>query len=319
MDVVLAPQSAGGAGGGGRGQGAAAGGDGGRARRSAARPRAAPGSSRRRARGHGAEETALDGFASFPSRRTAGWPAARADRARGRRRSTPETQAFLAQVANQAHIVMENSRLFERVREPGHPRQPDRPVQPPPHHGSRPARVRARGPLPGRRSACSWSTSTTSSASTTSTATPPATRVLREMAQLLRDTLRTMDSLGRYGGEEFVAVLPHTGPEEARQTAERIRYRVQQRRSTPGRAKSASPSAWAWPPVPRRRVDSPEALMREADKALYRAKEAGRNRVASDKPSVKQRRHHADGGDARGGLQGAARAAATAVIASAPP
>ena len=46
------------------------------------------------------------------------------------------------------------------------------------------------------------------------------------MAQLLRETLRTTDSLGRYGGEEFVAVLPHTSPEEARQTAERIRYRV---------------------------------------------------------------------------------------------
>ena len=81
---------------------------------------------------------------------------------------------------------------------------------------------------------------------------PAGDAVLREMAQLLRETLRTMDALGRYGGEEFVAVLPHTGAEEARQTAERMRYQVQQRRFHGGRARSASASAWAWPPARRR-------------------------------------------------------------------
>jgi len=110
---------------------------------------------------------------------------------------------------------------------------------------------------------------------------PAGDAVLREMAQLLRETLRTTDSLGRYGGEEFVAVLPHTGPEEARQTAERIRYQVQQHRFHAGESEVRLSVSVGMATCPLPGVDSPEALLREADKALYRAKEAGRNRVAS--------------------------------------
>ena len=110
---------------------------------------------------------------------------------------------------------------------------------------------------------------------------PAGDAVLKEMAQLLRQTLRTTDALGRSGGEEFVAVLPHTGPEEARQTAERIRYRVQQRRFRAGEAEVSVSVSLGMASCPATTIDSAEALLREADKALYRAKEAGRNRVAS--------------------------------------
>ena len=50
--------------------------------------------------------------------------------------------------------------------------------------------------------------------------------VLREVARILKDTLRVVDSLGRYGGEEFVAILPHTNRDDALQTAERLRVAI---------------------------------------------------------------------------------------------
>jgi len=89
-----------------------------------------------------------------------------------------------------------------------------------------------------------------------------------------------VDALGRYGGEEFVAVLPHTTAEEARLTAERIRQQVQLHRFRAGESDVRISVSVGVASVPASGVDSPEALLREADKALYRAKEAGRNRVA---------------------------------------
>jgi diguanylate cyclase (GGDEF)-like protein len=104
--------------------------------------------------------------------------------------------------------------------------------------------------------------------------------VLREVARVLKDTLRTVDALGRYGGEEFVALLPHTSYEEALQTGERLRRAIHEHRFRTGdRELSASISVGVGC-YPSASVDSPDSLIRSADKALYRAKEAGRNRVA---------------------------------------
>jgi len=74
-----------------------------------ARLHAPPGS------GHSAEETALGAFASFPVVTNGRLAGLLAVTGRPVGRLTAEAQAFLAQVANQAYIVMENSRLFERV------------------------------------------------------------------------------------------------------------------------------------------------------------------------------------------------------------
>ena len=109
---------------------------------------------------------------------------------------------------------------------------------------------------------------------------PAGDGVLREMAQVLRETLRAVDALGRYGGEEFVAILPHTTAEEARQTAERIRQHVQLHRFHAGDREVRISISVGVATAPGPGLDGPEALLREADKALYRAKEAGRNRVA---------------------------------------
>ena len=147
------------------------------------------------------------GFAAFPIETNGRLTGLLALGGRAAARIDAETQRLPEPVANQAHIVVENSRLFERVHEPLHPRQPDRPLQPPPPWSCWPRRWSA--PAATRsRSACSCSTSTTSRRSTTSTATWRATRVLREVARLLQDSLRTVDAVGRYGGEEFLVAAP---------------------------------------------------------------------------------------------------------------
>jgi diguanylate cyclase (GGDEF)-like protein len=108
---------------------------------------------------------------------------------------------------------------------------------------------------------------------------PTGDALLREFGRLLRDMLRAVDSVGRYGGEEFVVILPHTSADEARQTAERIRKRVEAHEFTAaGKPLRITVSAGV-ASYPSSAVDSPESLIREADKALYRAKQGGRNRI----------------------------------------
>jgi two-component system cell cycle response regulator len=230
--------------------------------------------------GNSAEEAALGPFASFPvetNNRLTGMLAV-SGRAVGR--MTAETRAFLGQVANQAHIVLENSRLFERVRNLAirdsltdlfnHRHIMDL-VQ---HELERVGRYQ------NAFSALMIDVDHFKRIND-EFGHPAGDAVLREMAQVLRDTLRTVDALGRYGGEEFVAVLPHTGAEEARQTAERIRHHVQRRAFHAGAKEVRISVSVGVATCPAPGIDSAEALLREADKALYRAKEAGRNRVAS--------------------------------------
>jgi diguanylate cyclase (GGDEF)-like protein len=103
--------------------------------------------------------------------------------------------------------------------------------------------------------------------------------ILREVARVLMGALRSVDVIGRYGGEEFVVILPHTRYDEARQTAERLRALVERHlfqafdhelRITVSVGVATYPSAG---------VEAPSALVRESDRSLYRAKQAGRNRV----------------------------------------
>jgi diguanylate cyclase (GGDEF)-like protein len=112
--------------------------------------------------------------------------------------------------------------------------------------------------------------------------------VLCEVARRMQSSLRPYDTIGRFGGEELLLVLPGCSLEDGVKLAERICHLV---RSEPVKAKNkpidASISlgvAVANPPVP---ADL-EALLGSADAALYRAKEAGRNRVefsANPRPS----------------------------------
>lgn len=111
--------------------------------------------------------------------------------------------------------------------------------------------------------------------------------VLVQLARILRETLRIVDSAGRYGGEEFLVILGKTGIDEGLQTAERIRQAVDQHVficedvSLHITISIGLTGAVA-------EDKNGVSLIGRADKALYEAKAAGRNRIflASDNSSI---------------------------------
>jgi two-component system cell cycle response regulator len=227
----------------------------------------------------GAEEKTLEGFAAVPvssNGRLAGLLAVG-----GRRvaRMTAETEAFLGQVANQAYIVMENSRLFERVKNLSI-RDSLTDLY---NHRHVMELVSVEFSRVGRYQE-SFSLLMIDiddfKKVNDEHGHPAGDAVLQEMARIIKETVRTVDVVGRYGGEEFVAVLPHTPHDEALETAERVRRRIHEHVFLAGDRKAHVTVSVGVASYPSASVDSPSTLIREADKALYRAKEAGRDRVA---------------------------------------
>ena len=98
--------------------------------------------------------------------------------------------------------------------------------------------------------------------------------VLCCFAELLRMDIRQTDLVVRYGGEEFIVLLPETTEEGARMLAERYRARVEST-NFPGKKITTSIGLAIWQP----RFERPEQFIDSADQALYAAKRAGRNRV----------------------------------------
>ncbi len=105
-------------------------------------------------------------------------------------------------------------------------------------------------------------------------------RALVTVAAALAAELRPRDLLGRYGGEEFVAMLDGVGVEEAMQVATRLCRRVH-RLEIPLRDEAQMLSVSIGVAV-RRDEDSLESLIERADQAMYQAKLQGRNRVCMD-------------------------------------
>ncbi|HTS66113.1 MAG TPA: diguanylate cyclase [Candidatus Acidoferrales bacterium] len=102
--------------------------------------------------------------------------------------------------------------------------------------------------------------------------------VLREAASRMKTALRCYDSLGRYGGEEFLVVLPGCDLANAAVQGERLRLAVAaQSFPLPHRQLAVTCSIG----VASTAVHPPETLIRRADEALYQAKSQGRNRVVS--------------------------------------
>ena len=104
--------------------------------------------------------------------------------------------------------------------------------------------------------------------------------VLREVADRMKDGLRNTDTIGRFGGEEFMAVIPNCAGEELLRIAERIRSSVNRPVQTEEQLIPVSCSIGVAVRWDVNDGDVHEALQR-ADKALYVAKEMGRNRVVS--------------------------------------
>ncbi|HEY9229992.1 MAG TPA: diguanylate cyclase, partial [Gemmatimonadaceae bacterium] len=106
--------------------------------------------------------------------------------------------------------------------------------------------------------------------------------VLRVVAGTLRELAQSTGIIGRYAGDEFVILLPHTPPEEAAELAERIRGTVR-RASVPLRERSGSISVTLSMGVVGARAEHGDfdSLFEAADKALYEAKRRGRDTVVS--------------------------------------
>jgi two-component system cell cycle response regulator len=106
--------------------------------------------------------------------------------------------------------------------------------------------------------------------------------VLREFAARIRSTVRGADLACRFGGEEFVVVMPDTSTETAAAVAERLRHIVESQPfhlKQSGAALTITASLGIASTI--HGAASAEELIRQADRALYEAKHGGRNRVVA--------------------------------------
>ncbi|MFC1892957.1 diguanylate cyclase [Chloroflexota bacterium] len=101
-------------------------------------------------------------------------------------------------------------------------------------------------------------------------------QILRKMGEHIKGSIRSLDMAFRYGGEEFTIILPETRLDEAYNVAERIRKRIETRMSSRIVPITISLGMASFP------TDgvTKEEIIAGADSALYRAKDAGRNRTS---------------------------------------
>jgi two-component system, cell cycle response regulator len=226
-----------------------------------------------------AADDALQDFTAFPIITNERLIGLLAVAGRAVARMTPETEALMCQVTNQAYIVVENSRLVERLRNLS-------------IHDGLTELYNHRyimETLAGEVQRCGRYDASVSvlmldidrfKLVNDTYGHQAGDVILREVARLLVGALRSVDAVGRYGGEEFMAVLPQTGYAEAHLTAERLRRLVVERDFRAGRTVLDLTVSIGVATFPGADIVSVSDLIRVADGALYRAKDGGRNRVA---------------------------------------
>src|SRR5207237_1150632 len=109
---------------------------------------------------------------------------------------------------------------------------------------------------------------------------PAGDCVLREVARAMRSMIRTYDSAGRYGGEEFMIVLPGCNEITAVSHAERLRKSLSSLAVAAEQGEIRFTASFGVAVASRDSgLNNAEDLIQAADEALYRAKHQGRNRV----------------------------------------
>jgi two-component system cell cycle response regulator len=107
---------------------------------------------------------------------------------------------------------------------------------------------------------------------------------LRHVADRIARSLRTEDLAGRWGGEEFVVVLPHTSVDDALVVAERLRADIADAPVGLGTGSDLVPLSVSIG-VAAHQGELPDVLLHRADLALYDAKNSGRDRVCVAQPT----------------------------------
>jgi diguanylate cyclase (GGDEF)-like protein len=105
--------------------------------------------------------------------------------------------------------------------------------------------------------------------------------VLASVASTFQEVLRNVDISGRLGGEEFAVILPETGIEKATEVAERLREIISADKVTLTDGIEINYTVSIGVATLIEKTSNINMLLNEADKALYKAKQTGRNRVCS--------------------------------------
>lgn len=117
---------------------------------------------------------------------------------------------------------------------------------------------------------------------------------LQQVSRCIAESVRAIDMVGRYGGEEFIVLLPETDLEGARVLAERIRSAVFDL-GIPHPASKTADQVTVSIGVAVGPVDRWENLIKQADEALYAAKETGRNKVCTQQDLAQKTKVHQKG------------------------
>jgi diguanylate cyclase (GGDEF)-like protein len=112
---------------------------------------------------------------------------------------------------------------------------------------------------------------------------PVGDEVIKKIGDILRETSRESDVLTRYGGDEFVLVLPQTNSDNAYNMAERIRSKIEVWPFKVNGHDFKCTISLGVATVPGSKIDSSENLLESADRALYDSKRSGRNKVSVHK------------------------------------
>lgn len=115
--------------------------------------------------------------------------------------------------------------------------------------------------------------------------------ILSQLADILKKNVRDADKTVRYGGEEFVIILPYTNSEDAYIKAERLRQLVSDYSFTVGKTRLGITISLGIATYPdNKKIRRPEQIVSYADKALYQAKQRGRNQTVkyTDRPADKE-------------------------------
>ena len=110
---------------------------------------------------------------------------------------------------------------------------------------------------------------------------PAGDGVIVEVARAISNAVRSFDVVARYGGEEFAVVLPETDSDAAMQVAERVREEVRRTVAVPGKGGRRIVTVSIGLATAPKDGKTPAELLRRADDALYRSKDAGRDRVTA--------------------------------------